>query len=148
VRYVTLIAIQGVVRFMDDLIANWAIPHVAVPVSAPLLAYFASDDMRLPLDAFPPSQYAVSDNEEDEEEVVIPSDIIVEEAVEQALRKWKRVCVKCGPVFVSDCGWMMPSGDARCATRGHVYMAIKASQRVQEVESCLVLIVRSLTRVL
>ena len=50
----------------------------------------------------------------------------------QALDAWGRITVKKDDVAPCDSDWMMPFGDASCASLGHVYMAVKASNRVRE----------------
>lgn len=118
------------------------IPEIVCVISSQLLEYFVSDDMFLPADAYPPS----ADLNDDAD--AVPVDREVEAAVkegvflgfgcfcsllvEKGLSRWGRVTVKVDDVAPTDSDWMMPFGDASCATLGHVYMAIKASNRIRD----------------
>ncbi len=116
---------------MQEVPIEFRVPEVAVPVSAALREYFLADDgMFLPADAFPPS--GEPDEEADAEaEQQVARDEVVEAAVREAVARWGRVTLKVDDVAPIDCGWMMPFGSACCATLGHVYMAVKASNRLQ-----------------
>lgn len=119
---------------LASLSESFRVPAVSVPISAVLYRYFLADGMWLPRDAYPPGQEdGWSDDDEDDDGGAseVPLDEPVEAAVRQALQRWKSVTIKCDHVSPSDAAWMMPFGNARCATLGHVYMAVKASDRVQ-----------------
>jgi hypothetical protein len=113
---------------MDRVPVAFRVPEVAVPVSAALREYFLADDgMFLPADAFPPS----GEVGEEEAEGHVAHDEAVESAVRDALARWGRVTLKVDDLAPIDCVWMMPFGSGCCATLGHVYMAVKASNRLQ-----------------
>ncbi len=123
---------------LASLSSSVRVPCVSVAIGAALHRYFVADGMWLPPDAYPPGQAGGwSDDEKDgnadsdEAERAVPHDEAVELAVRQALQRWKSITVKCDHVAPSDAAWMMPFSNARCTTLGHVYMAIKASDRVQ-----------------
>lgn len=105
---------------------SFNIPEICCVISADLLEYFLSDEFFLPADAYPPS------DEIDDGATAVPVDVGVEAAVKEALSRWDRVTIKVDDVAPSDSDWMMPFGDASCATLGHVYMAVKASNRIRE----------------
>jgi hypothetical protein len=109
---------------------QFQIPHITLDVvSAEFRDYITADGMFLPKDAYPPSNEA-SDDEEDDQVV---NDAAMEAFVAEGLAKWGEVTVKVDDlVSPSDAAWMMPFGSGRCTTLGHVYMALKASNRIQE----------------
>lgn len=105
------------------------IPSVTVRPSDEFIDYLVAEDMWLPADAYPPVEGG--DEEDDGNENVV-SDAGVESAIRDALARWgNKITVKCNHVAPSDASWMMPSGSALCTTLGHVYMALKASDRVR-----------------
>ena len=119
---------------MQNVPAAFRVPEVAVPVSAALREYFLADDgMFLPADAFPPSG-----GEDSDEEAAgrVAHDAAVEQAVRDTVARWGRITLKLDDLAPTDCGWMMPFGSGCCATLGHVYMAIKASNRLQAHLEC------------
>ncbi len=103
-----------------------------MPVSPALREYFLADDgMFLPEDAFPPPAADESDDGGDKEDRVT-HDALVEEAVKETIARWGRVTIKIDEVAPTDAAWMMPFGSSCCTTLGHVYMAVKASNRLQQ----------------
>ena len=97
-----------------------------VQLSPAFVAYLRSDEMSLPLDAFPPSDEA-------EEPASVVHDENLDRCVRAKLSEWGGVTVKIDDeVAPRDADWMMPGACARCTTLGHVYMALKASNRVQK----------------
>ena len=101
-----------------------------VRLSPSFVAYLRSDEMALPLDAFPPTE---EEEEEVEESPGVVHDPLLDRCIREHLLRWGRVTIKLDDqVAPVDADWMMPGGCACCSTLGHVYMALKASNRVQE----------------
>ena len=109
---------------------GFGVPEMVVPLSPALKEYLLSDDMFLPKDAFPPNQEEEKEEEEEEEDRVV-HDVAVEGVIADAIAEWKHFTIKVGETAATDAGWMMPFGNARCATLGHAYMLVKASNRLQ-----------------
>lgn len=113
------------------------IPCLSIRIGESLRGYLVSDCSQLPRDAYPPSDGEGEDGWSDEGEQgmegMIPVDVEVEEGIRKALHQWRNgITFKVDHVAPMDAAWMMPCGNAKCTTLGHVYMAIKASERVQQ----------------